>query len=78
MLVGYYFLKAFPSCVQVFLKKKIKMSGRWQLRGKKIQEIVKMDRTATISNYFSKHSGSQNHYAKNYTEKKYVFLMQVC
>lgn len=47
------------------------MSGR--LEEKKIQEIVKTGKTATISNYFSKHSGSQKHYVKNYTEKKRVF-----
>lgn len=74
MLVGYSFLKAFPSLMQAFLEKKIKMSGRWYLIGKKIQEMVKIGKTAAISNYFSKQSGSQNHYVKNYTEKK----LQVC
>lgn len=49
-----------------------------KVRGKKIQEIVKMGKTATISNYFSKHSGSQKQYVKNYTEKKMGFFMQVC
>lgn len=43
-------------------------------RKKKIQEIVKMGKTATISNYFSKHSGLENHYVKNYTEKDCTYI----
>lgn len=60
--------------MQAFLEKKIKVSGRWQLIEKKLQQIVKMGKTTTISSYFSKHSGSQNPYVKNYAEKKCKYV----